>query len=99
MTTPVRGHSSVESCPCCCCGQLTGPKSWAYQFDPSDPFNAEVRLCDECEGTGVVTRVRAAGIHAYHMHKVLPLVDRVMRELDDELAAVAAWESEGGLCV
>jgi hypothetical protein len=96
----VREGSTCESCPCCLgCGQITGPKSAAYSFDPGDPFNRVVRLCDECEGTGVITKVRAAGLHARAMHAVLPIVDRVMDEWRDEVRAVEAWEAEGGLCV
>lgn len=84
-------------CPCCLgSGQITGPKSVAYECDSGDPFNRVVRLCDECEGTGVITLVRAAGIEARAMQKVLPLVDQVMAEWRAELAAVDQWESEGG---
>lgn len=85
-------------CPVCLngSGQITGPRSWIYGHDPSDPFNVEVRVCDECEGTGVVTALSAAANEAISLQAVMPIVDRVMREWADERAALALWEAEGG---
>jgi hypothetical protein len=74
--------SPATDCPCCFGrGQITGPDSVAFRGDPRDPFNAIVRLCDECEGTGVVTAVRAAGIMAQAMDKALAVIDRGMPDL------------------
>jgi hypothetical protein len=67
-----------------------------YRWAPDDPFNRVERFCDECEGTGVVTLVRAAGIEARSMQKVLPIVDKVMGEWREELRALEVWEAEGG---
>ncbi len=72
------GHSTAGDCPGCGGrGQITGPKSVAYDHDPSDPFNREVRLCDECEGTSVVTAIRRAGLDAESMQRVMDVVDKM----------------------
>jgi hypothetical protein len=90
-----------KPCPCCMGrGEITGPKSIAFEMDReigvSDPFNAKPRDCDECEGTGIITAVREAGITARAFHKVMPLVDRFMDEWMAELRAIETWEGEGG---
>lgn len=51
-------------------GEITGPKSVAYEYDPSDPFNAERRECEDCEGTGVMDDLRAAALLAHADQKV-----------------------------
>lgn len=82
---------------CFGCGQLTGPKSiWARPGMGSDPWYLEPRDCDECEGTGVVTRLTAAAIEAVSMQRVMPIVDKIMGEWRAELAAIDQWEAEGG---
>lgn len=96
-------RAQIEPCPVCMGrGQITGPKSLIYEYDPGDPFNVEVRLCDECDGRGLVTAARAAGIHAEALQKVLPIVDQVMQEHDPRhRGAVKAdaerWAREMGL--
>lgn len=98
-------RSEPTQSDCCGCGvclgsgQITGPKSWAYEMDPVDPFNRVVRLCDACEGTGVVTRAYEAAMRALAMQKVLPILDWIFEEERFDDAALLAWENEGGLCV
>ena len=71
-----------EPCPVCFgCGQITGPRSMAFRSDPTDPFNATVRLCDECEGTSVVTSIRAAAIRSRAMDRALTAIDQTLPEL------------------
>jgi hypothetical protein len=80
-------------------GQITGPKSLAYHWSPGDPFNRVVRRCDECEGTGVVTKLREAAMRALAMQKVLPIIEWLFGEEQFDDAALLAWENEGGFCV
>jgi RecJ-like exonuclease len=88
---------TCQSCPVCFgSGQITGPKSITYRREPNDPFNAEIRLCDECEGTGVVTLLTAAAIEAAVMQRVIPIVEKIMGDWRYEMDAIAQWEAEGG---
>jgi hypothetical protein len=59
-------------------GQITGPRSLVYEYDPTDPFNAEVRGCDECEATGVVTALRYAVLIADAEQYVQRAINSVM---------------------
>ena len=74
-------HSPGADCPICFgCGEITGPESRAYRMDPEDPYNVVVRVCEECDGTGVVTAVRRAGLEAESMQRVMAIVDKVFPE-------------------
>lgn len=81
-------QSDGASCPCCLgTGQITGPKSVVYRYEPDDPFNRVVRLCDECEGTGIITRTRAAALEANAMQHVYDAIDRAAPDLADRAKA------------
>lgn len=78
----IHGHPDnidLSECPVCRGrGQVTGPKSIVYKYDPTDPFNIERRDCSECAATGVVTTLRAAAILADSEQHVQRAINSVM---------------------
>lgn len=77
----------MPSCPPCLGrGHMTGPGSFIHDHDPNDPFNAEVRVCDECEGSGVVSNVRYAAILAEAEQSVQRALNAVLGEPGDPRA-------------
>lgn len=73
-------------------GRITGPGSFIYDHDPADPFNRVVRICDECEGTGVVSVLRHAAMTAESEQHVQRALNTVLGPPGDPLGDSASRE-------